>query len=65
VDKFWIGQQGWLMEAAIVTNLYLGLKLFNVVSVDQLVHSQNSSHVGPIVLQLQKWKHVDDWLGIH
>jgi hypothetical protein len=42
------------MEAAIVTNLYLGLKLFNVVSVDQLVHSQNSSHVGPIVLQLQK-----------
>jgi hypothetical protein len=42
------------MEAAIVTNLYLGMKMFNVGSIDQLVHGQNSNHVGPIMLQLQK-----------
>jgi hypothetical protein len=42
------------MEAAIVTNLYLGMKMFNVVSIDQLVHAQNSNHVGPIMLQLSE-----------
>jgi hypothetical protein len=42
------------MEAAIVTNLYLGIKMFNVASIDQLVHDQYLNHVGPIMLQLQK-----------
>jgi hypothetical protein len=42
------------MEATIVTNLYLGMKMFNVVIIDQLVHGQNSNHVGPTMLQLQK-----------
>jgi len=30
------------------------VKMFNVGSIDQLVHGQNSNHVGPIMLQLQK-----------